>query len=106
MRIHSKVAREDEETRRTALLKFVERQIALMDEVIEQLLVPCVEEGEELTAGYRSRGFDEYLATEWYVRRHDPDSVDAFRDGNDIVLERCDVTKLGVYLVNVWTRFG
>ncbi|KIJ57460.1 hypothetical protein HYDPIDRAFT_35103, partial [Hydnomerulius pinastri MD-312] len=91
MRIHSRIVGNKDEK---AFSKFIEKQIALMDEVVEQLLVPCMLEGGELLKDFRSPGFDEYLATEWHVGRHDPDSVNDFRDGSDVVLETCDVTKL------------
>ena len=74
-------------------ITFLEKMIVLMDDVVEAFLKPCRKLSEDIPPDWRCRDFDEYLATEFYARRHDPGSVNRFRDASDVQLEKCHVAK-------------
>ena len=77
---------------------FLERMLVMMDTVVEQLVMACSRVGDKLSPDLRVEYFDYYLATEFIVGRHDPDSVDAWRrNPNNLLfdLERIEPDSLG-----------
>ncbi|KAH0826853.1 hypothetical protein J3R83DRAFT_4389 [Lanmaoa asiatica] len=69
---------------------FLQRMLVLMDCVVEQLLITCMDLGDNLTEKCRVFSFDLYLSTEFIVGYHDPCHVDAWRkrpEHRDIDLE-------------------
>ncbi|KAF9235429.1 hypothetical protein BU15DRAFT_64876 [Melanogaster broomeanus] len=62
-----------------AVATFLQKMVVMMDTVVEQLIMGCMEKGQELDPELRCQYFDDYLVTEFVVGRHDPESVEAWR---------------------------
>ncbi|KAF9232094.1 hypothetical protein BU15DRAFT_67768 [Melanogaster broomeanus] len=62
-----------------AVATFLQEMVVMMDTVVEQLIMGCMEKGQELVPELRCQYFDDYLVTEFIVGRHDPESVEAWR---------------------------
>jgi hypothetical protein len=76
----------------------MERMLVMLDTVLEQLVLTCEALGDDVDPDTRVPYFDAYLVTEFIVGRHDPRSVDAWRenpDHTDLDLERIGPHELG-----------
>jgi hypothetical protein len=78
--------------------------ISYLDKVLDEIWdeVRIAGNADELTPTWRSAIFDEWLQMEFLVRRHDPDSLKAYKKAGKTLQD--DPMELGKYLLNIFNR--
>lgn len=61
-------------------LPYLLNVIVHMDNVIESIIRPCQTIGRSEVKNYRSQDFEDYLIAEYIIGRHDPNTMDDYRD--------------------------
>jgi len=61
-------------------LPYLLNVIVHMDNVIESIIRPCQTIERREVKNYRSQDFEDYLIAEYIIGRHDPNTMDDYRD--------------------------